>query len=108
MFVRPSVIEKCGSTNSGDRSKSIPSCQGGPAPYGERQQSGRTTRSQPVLHERSENFSITPYFQKLYNHLLFHLHTMSLKIPESMDECMYFTNRGEILAWVYRTLCPKC
>lgn len=25
-----------------------------------------------------------------------------------MDECLYFTNRGEILAWVYRKLCPKC
>lgn len=25
-----------------------------------------------------------------------------------MDECLYFTNRGHILAWVYRKLCPKC
>lgn len=25
-----------------------------------------------------------------------------------MDECLYFTNRGDILAWVYRKLCPKC
>jgi transcription elongation factor Elf1 len=33
---------------------------------------------------------------------------MSLKIPNSMEECLYFTNRGEILAWVYRKLCPKC
>src|SRR3989338_1890451 len=33
---------------------------------------------------------------------------MSLKIPEFMDECIYFTNRGDILAWVYRKLCPKC
>ena len=60
MFWGFGVIEKCGSTNSGDRSKSISGCQGGPAPYGERQQSGRTTRSQPVLYERSENFSVMP------------------------------------------------
>lgn len=37
---------------------------------------------------------------------------MSLKIPESMDECLYFTNRsigdGQVLAWVYRKQCPKC
>lgn len=33
---------------------------------------------------------------------------MPLHPPESMDECLYFTNRGEILAWVYRKLCPKC
>lgn len=29
-----------------------------------------------------------------------------------MDECLYFTNRsndkGNVLAWVYRKLCPKC
>ncbi len=25
-----------------------------------------------------------------------------------MTECLYFTNRGEILAWVYRKTCPKC
>ena len=25
-----------------------------------------------------------------------------------MDECLYFTNRGDILAWVYRKDCPKC
>ncbi len=25
-----------------------------------------------------------------------------------MDECLYFTNRGDILAWVYRKLCPQC
>lgn len=29
-------------------------------------------------------------------------------LPESMDECLYFTNRGEILAWVYKKECPKC
>jgi len=38
---------------------------------------------------------------------------MSLKVPNSMEECLYFTNRslepkGSILAWVYRKLCPKC
>lgn len=25
-----------------------------------------------------------------------------------MDECLYFTNRGNILAWVHRKECPKC
>ena len=29
-------------------------------------------------------------------------------MPESMKECLYFTNRGDILPWVYRKLCPKC
>jgi len=33
---------------------------------------------------------------------------MALKIPNSMEECLYFTNRGDILAWVYRKVCPKC
>jgi len=37
---------------------------------------------------------------------------MALKIPASMDECLYFSNRsvgeGNVLAWVYRKLCPKC
>ena len=37
---------------------------------------------------------------------------MTLKEPESMDECVYFTNRavgnGEITAWVFREECPKC
>ncbi len=33
---------------------------------------------------------------------------MTLRIPESMEECLYFTNRGDILAWVYRKFCPKC
>ena len=33
---------------------------------------------------------------------------MTLKVPESMDECLYFTNRGEILAWAYKKECPKC
>jgi predicted RNA-binding Zn-ribbon protein involved in translation (DUF1610 family) len=33
---------------------------------------------------------------------------MTLQVPESMDDCIYFTNRGEVLAWVYRKECPKC
>jgi predicted RNA-binding Zn-ribbon protein involved in translation (DUF1610 family) len=33
---------------------------------------------------------------------------MTLTIPESMDECLYFTNRDGLLAWVYRKKCPKC
>lgn len=39
---------------------------------------------------------------------------MSLRKPESMDECIYFTQRslhdgkGEIMAWVFRQHCPKC
>ena len=38
---------------------------------------------------------------------------MSIKIPESMDECLYFTNRtlgeeGHAKAWVYKVNCPKC
>lgn len=37
---------------------------------------------------------------------------MLFKIPNSMDECLYFTNRtigaGKIIAWVYRKQCPKC
>ncbi|MDD5177761.1 MAG: hypothetical protein PHT54_00540 [Candidatus Nanoarchaeia archaeon] len=37
-----------------------------------------------------------------------------LKEPESMDECVYFTNRtledgkGSIKCWVLRNKCPKC
>lgn len=35
-----------------------------------------------------------------------------MKIPESMDECMYFTRRamdkGKIMAWVCKPNCPKC
>jgi hypothetical protein len=35
-----------------------------------------------------------------------------LKKPQSMDECVYFTNRtasdGRIMAWVFRKECPKC
>ena len=33
---------------------------------------------------------------------------MSLTVPETMDDCLYFTNRREILACVYRKECPKC
>ncbi len=38
---------------------------------------------------------------------------MVLKAPDSMKDCLYFTNRllnneGSVLAWVYRKLCPKC
>lgn len=31
-----------------------------------------------------------------------------MEVPESMDECLYFTNRGDLLAWVYRKECPEC
>lgn len=37
---------------------------------------------------------------------------MTLKMPESMEECIYFTRRsidgGKIIAWVYKRPCPKC
>lgn len=37
---------------------------------------------------------------------------MALKKPESMEECIYFTNRnigsGRAVAWVFRKECPKC
>ncbi|MEK6876701.1 MAG: hypothetical protein AABX63_04765 [Nanoarchaeota archaeon] len=37
---------------------------------------------------------------------------MSLKSPDSMEECLYFTNRsigeGFATAWAYRPDCPKC
>ena len=38
---------------------------------------------------------------------------MTLKEPQSMDECVYFTNRlldneGYIRTWVFRELCQKC
>lgn len=40
---------------------------------------------------------------------------MKLKEPNSMDECVYFTNRnvgednsGFVRCWVFRELCPKC
>lgn len=36
-----------------------------------------------------------------------------LKMPDSMDECLYFTRRalgenGKIVAWVSKKKCPKC
>jgi predicted RNA-binding Zn-ribbon protein involved in translation (DUF1610 family) len=36
-----------------------------------------------------------------------------MRRPESMEECVYFTNRtlengGKIMAWVFRKECPKC
>ncbi len=35
---------------------------------------------------------------------------MALKMPESMDECVYFTRRSkpQVVAWVFREKCPKC
>lgn len=38
---------------------------------------------------------------------------MSLKMPESMDDCLYFTRRelddeSYVFAWVYKKKCPKC
>jgi len=37
---------------------------------------------------------------------------MSLRFPESMDECVYFTrrkiNEGSAVAWVFREECPSC
>lgn len=40
---------------------------------------------------------------------------MTLKKPESMDECVYFTRRvlgeggkGKAMAWVFRGHCPQC
>lgn len=33
-------------------------------------------------------------------------------MPDSLEECIYFTNRpvgnGNVIAWVYRKTCPKC
>ena len=37
-----------------------------------------------------------------------------MKMPESMDECFYFTNRtleggkGNVIAWILKPVCPKC
>ncbi|MCP3685905.1 MAG: hypothetical protein GY861_24930 [bacterium] len=35
-----------------------------------------------------------------------------MKKPESMDECIYFTQRdidgGEAMVWVFKQECPKC
>jgi predicted RNA-binding Zn-ribbon protein involved in translation (DUF1610 family) len=37
---------------------------------------------------------------------------MTLKEPESMEECIYFTRRtidnGKAMAWVFKEKCPKC
>ena len=43
---------------------------------------------------------------------------MALRQPESMDECVYFTNRsladakgnsiGSVMVWVFKQTCPKC
>lgn len=39
---------------------------------------------------------------------------MPLKQPESMDECVYFTQRsldgekGSVKVWVFKAACPKC
>ena len=37
---------------------------------------------------------------------------MTLRFPESMDECVYFTRRnidkGKAVAWVFKEKCPKC
>ncbi|MAG91084.1 hypothetical protein CMO83_00235 [Candidatus Woesearchaeota archaeon] len=37
---------------------------------------------------------------------------MALKKPNSMEECVYFTNRtidsGRAMAWVFKKSCPKC
>jgi DNA-directed RNA polymerase subunit M/transcription elongation factor TFIIS len=37
---------------------------------------------------------------------------MAFKKPESVEECVYFTNRiigdGRATAWVFRKECPKC
>ena len=33
---------------------------------------------------------------------------MALKLPSSMQDCLYFTNREYILAWVYKKECPQC
>lgn len=37
---------------------------------------------------------------------------MTLKFPENMDECVYFTRReegkGKSVVWVFREKCPKC
>tara|TARA_Y100000310_G_scaffold206646_1_gene207078 strand:- start:6201 stop:6626 length:426 start_codon:yes stop_codon:yes gene_type:complete len=38
---------------------------------------------------------------------------MTMKLPKSMDECIYFTNRsigekGNAKAWVFKAECPKC
>lgn len=37
---------------------------------------------------------------------------MALKLPESVEECVYFTqraiNKGYVKCWVFKEKCPKC
>jgi len=37
---------------------------------------------------------------------------MTLRFPDSMEECVYFTRRnidsGKVVAWVFKEKCPKC
>ena len=33
---------------------------------------------------------------------------MSLREPKSVDECVYFTRRANVKAWVFRENCTKC
>ncbi|MBD3303717.1 hypothetical protein GF343_01105, partial [Candidatus Woesearchaeota archaeon] len=37
---------------------------------------------------------------------------MVLRLPDSMEECVYFTRRnidkGKVVAWVFKEKCPKC
>lgn len=38
---------------------------------------------------------------------------MTLRFPESMDDCVYFTRRkikesGQVVAWVFKEVCSKC
>lgn len=33
---------------------------------------------------------------------------MSLREPKSVDECVYFTRRANVKAWVFRENCAKC
>ncbi|MBT3866002.1 hypothetical protein HOF78_02760 [Candidatus Woesearchaeota archaeon] len=37
---------------------------------------------------------------------------MAIKQPNSMDECIYFTNRtmgsGKVKSWVFKAKCPEC
>ncbi|MBN1645897.1 hypothetical protein JW868_02545 [Candidatus Woesearchaeota archaeon] len=37
---------------------------------------------------------------------------MTISMPESMDDCFYFTRRvignGKVVCWVSKPLCPKC
>ncbi len=40
------------------------------------------------------------------------MNDMSLKFPNSTEECLYFTRRADddsrIIAWVFKKQCPKC